>query len=365
MLKSRGNKQTKEPRKFLLVQLAKLGDMVCTTPVLTALKKKWPTSQVYVVGNSTNRELLAHSGLLDGYFVFSGRPSISRLINQIKRENFDAAFLISPNFIGLAMLCLSGIPLIVAPRVECGWSPHETTLYKALSYLVEIRPHCVRNYSPREYLRLLEAVGIETEDTRKHLGFSVEANRRIDEILRQSGISFGDDLVVGISPSAGDKIKLWASDKFAKLADYLYEKYAAKLIVIGSQNDEQEVEDMLSHLSPQTKIVSFLNLINLDELNALISKMNVLIAVDTGPIYIAEAFGVATIDLIGPIDENVQSPHGRKHKVVFADVPGRPFMQTLNSKVYDKRKVRLCMDLISVEMVIKSFEELLPEINPR
>ena len=36
--------------------------------------------------------------------------------------------------------------------------------------------------------------------------------------------------------------------------------------------------------------------------------VHLFISVDTGPIYIAEAFNVPTVDIVGPVDENVQPP---------------------------------------------------------
>ena len=50
-------------------------------------------------------------------------------------------------------------------------------------HLGVVIPHKMRHYAPREYLRLLEPIGIFTEDTTKHLSFSSEAKNSIERFL--------------------------------------------------------------------------------------------------------------------------------------------------------------------------------------
>jgi ADP-heptose:LPS heptosyltransferase len=47
----------------------------------------------------------------------------------------------------------------------------------------------------------------------------------------------------------------------------------------------------------------------LEELPSLIKRLNLYIAVDTGPIYIAHALKVPLIDITGPCDSNEQPPN--------------------------------------------------------
>ena len=165
-------------------------------------------------------------------------------------------------------------------------------------------------------------------------------------------------MVIGISPSAGNKIKKWGADKFAELADYIYKKYDAKIIVIGGKRDEVEVKEMISFLSKDTQIFNTLDAFNIDELKVLISKMNIFISVDTGPIYIAEAFGVATIDITGPIDEREQPPISDIHRVVCIDNREKPELYVMNARAYDKKEALRQTNEISVSMVIKEFDNL-------
>ncbi|MBX4211217.1 MAG: glycosyltransferase family 9 protein [Candidatus Yanofskybacteria bacterium] len=342
-------------RKILVVQTGKLGDMVCTTPVLRALKTI-PNCEVWVLGNAINEQILAHSGLLDGYISYTA--SEKEIFKNIQNHNFDTALLAGPNARVLSWLYQAGIPRIVTPKIVNGRSPFETISYKILAMLTIQMPHSMTSYAPREYLRLLEPLGITTDDTYKTLNFSPEARQTLENFFHEHNLS-PEDRVIGITPSAGNKIKLWGAEKFAKLADTLVEHHDAKIIVTGSSNDKNEVQAMLSHIQHKDSVIDTLTAFSIDELKALIARLSLFIGVDTGPIYIAEAFGVPTVDIVGPMDENNQPPRGEKHRVVFADVPGRPFLRVMNARIYDAQGARLATDKISVDMVMREVEAVL------
>ncbi|KKS75955.1 MAG: Glycosyl transferase, family 9 [Candidatus Azambacteria bacterium GW2011_GWA2_42_9] len=179
--------------------------------------------------------------------------------------------------------------------------------------------------------------------------------------MAKNGINFDSDFIVGITPSAGSKIKEWPCDRFAKLADYIYSKYQAKIIIIGGPGDV-EVDEMISFLAENTKFVNAKGLFDIEELKALVSKLHLFISVDTGPIYIAEAFNVPTIDIIGPMDENEQPPMGKFHKIVVAQRL-KPALHIMNARVYDAKEVRRQAESITVEMVIKELDNLMDKIS--
>lgn len=354
----RTDKKIENPKKVIIVQMAKLGDMVCTTPMFRAIKEKYPELEVIVVGNSINQKILEGNKDVDKYIIFDGFFSV---IKKIKQEKIDFACVTAPDFTSLSVLYLSSIPMICAPRIENGYSPYETLEYKILSNFVIKKPHKMGSYAPREYLRLLEPIDIFTDNTKKHLVFSQEAYKNVSDYLEKNNIK-KEDLIVGISPSAGSKIKCWSTEKFAQFADYIYKKYNAKVIIIGSERDKEKVEEMIRFLHKDTKIFNVLNIFNIDELKALISKMNIFISVDTGPIYIAEAFNVATIDIIGAVSEVEQPPVSDIHRVVYLRDRKKPELHIMNARVYNKKEVLRQINEISVEMVNVEFDNLIKEL---
>jgi len=306
IIRGRADKKIAQPPKILIVQISKLGDMVCTTPMFRAIKLKYPQSEIYVLGNAINKNLLHHHPDINGYIVLS--DNTFRLIKELKKERFDFACLTMPDLVSLAVVYLAGIPLICAPKITTGYSPYNTKPFRLASKLVMSKNYEIKKYTPGEYLKLLELIGIYTNNTKKHLTYSLLAEKKIEEFFTEYNINPGSDFIIGLSPAAGNKIKLWSPAKFAALMDYIYSRYQVKIIIIGTKADTPLVTEVISHLNPASQALNTAGMFDLEEVKALISRMSLFISVDTGPIFIAEAFEVPTIDIVGPVDENVQPP---------------------------------------------------------
>ncbi len=351
------NKPVSYPRRILITQLAKLGDMVCTTPMFMAVKNKYPNCEVWIMGNALNKELIDGNKNVDGYIVYS--KNINDTIQQVRDKGFDFACVTGPNFEALAALIISGIKTIAVPRIRNGFSPYETRLYKILSKFVITKPHHMGSYAPREYLRLLEPIGVVTDDTAKHLAFSEVGARRAGEILKP----FTGRFIVGIAPGAGNKIKEWSTERFAEVANYLAEKHDAAIVIIGGQNDTALTEKMKSGIKKDIPVLDTTGTLSVDELKALISKLNLFISVDTGPIYIAEAFGVPTIDIVGPMDENEQPPISPIHRVVVPQNRTKSQLHIMNARIYNVKEARRQVESITIQMVTNAIDVIIERLN--
>jgi len=356
--RGRADKKIVSPRRAVVLQRGKLGDMVCTTPVFCAIKRRFPSCELWVIGDEVNRELLRDNEDIDHYIVWGG---FLNTLSRLRRAGIDAAFLVGPGFEALACFYLAGIPLVSAPVFKRGFSPLETKTYRLLARLARTVPHNLGCYAPREYLRVLEAVGIASDDTSKRLGFSSEAERRVTVFFDDAGLDSARDLVVGIAPSTGHKVKRWPAARFARIADYLFKQYGATILIIGGPGDKEEIGQMLEHMGRDTKAINTAPLFDLDTKKALIARLSLFVSVDTGPVYIAEAFGVPTVDIVGPVDHRDQPPVGRLHKVVYLPERKRPAMSVMNARVYDEAEAKRQTEGITPEAVISAIKELLQE----
>ncbi len=345
--------------RVIVVPTGKLGDVVCCTPVLRALRSQLPKVHLIVAGNSKlHKALLADSGLVDEYIDLEGDNSIG----LIKKSSADVALVTGPSYTSTALLFASGIPLVVSASVVGGFSPSETRPYKILKKFVKTFPYHIEAYAPRERLKVLEPFGIFSDDTKKTLGFSKKASERVEKFLTDKKINPETDFLVGISPTAGNKIKEWPRDRFAEVADYLIGTRKLKVVILGGRGDEEAINTVVRNMRFSEQVLKVTDF-NIDELKALVSKLYFFVSVDTGPIYIAEAFGVPTIDIVGPVDENVQPPRGLIHRNVVPPNRGRPELSILNSRFYDENEAIQQVLSISVEAVIKEIEKLINDLK--
>lgn len=362
VIKGKANKIDVAKIKTIVVfHDGKLGDMVCATPFFRAIKEKFPNIKLVVFGDSVNKEVIKHNNDVDEYVVLSKTSLFLNTIN-VRKYNADFGCSLTPGFFNLAPLLLSNISFVATPKVEDGWSPYETKPYKIIRSFAICIPHKMGNYAPREYLRMLEPLGIFTNNTKKYLNFSSKAEKRVLDLLKNN-TNDKSNLLVCISPSSGNKIKNWYADRFADLANRISESCKSTIVIIGGKNDKQEVEKMKNGLKDSTKYIDLSGMLDIDELKALISGMDAFISVDTGPVYIAEAFGIPTIDIIGPMDEREQPPVGEKHFIVYKKDRKAPELHIMNAREYNANEARNQVDSITVDQVFDTWLELLSKIS--
>ncbi|MCE9643675.1 glycosyltransferase family 9 protein [Candidatus Parcubacteria bacterium] len=347
-------KKAGDPQRILVIQGAKMGDMVCTTPLFRAIKERYPRCALYVMGNALNKELLAGNPHINEYLVRP--PGLSALIESISKIQPDAAILPGPDNESLQALLFARVSQVIVPRIENGWSPYETLSYRFLARSVDTAPHHMGSYAPREYLRLLEPLGIFSEDTRKELYVSEEATTHAKYMLEVPGVS-GEKLI-GIAPGVGNKAKVWGGARFAEVAQALGERPGRRIVLIGGAGDAEEVRAMRSALPSSLPLIDLSNKLSLEELKAVIGELSLFISVDTGPIYIAEAFGIPTVDIVGPMDENEQPPQGVKHRVVVPQRE-RPMLHIMNAAVFNLEEARRQAEAVTPKEVIREAEALL------
>lgn len=354
LLRGKAKHPPATPARVVIVQMAKLGDMVCTTPLFRAIKEAYPECQVSIVGNAVNKALLEGNADVDDYILYQGPMA---LIRSMRRGQYDFACLTGPNTLLLSALFLGGVRSIAAPRIAGGASSYETLAYRRLLRLVIERPHTMGTYAPREYLRLAEPLGIRTENTRKHLAYSPAAAERMQAFWAEHGLA-NAPTIIGITPSAGNKTKLWPAERFAELIALLAERHSAKILLLGSDRDAEEMQRVRS-LVPASAPVIEARSFSLDELKACVARLSLMIGVDTGPIYIAEAFDVPTVDIVGPVDEREQPPQGKRHRIVVPPFPRTPQLHIMDVRTFDPKEVERQIQSITVSMVYMACEELL------
>lgn len=353
---------TKPIRSVLVIPASKLGDLICTTPVFHVLKKSVGRPIVHVAATSLYGELLAGNTDVDIFHDWNDMD-ILKMIRLVRSIHVDTVVIPSPYFIATAVCFLAGVDVICVPRIVDGYSPFQTRAYRGILPLLTVVPHRMGTYAPREYLRLLEPLGIQSSDTTKHLAFSDQACATMERDLKKAGLVHGTDMIVGISVTAGNKIKEWGTKKFAAVAQWLSDTYEAKIVFIGAKSDVEDVRETIGFLNRDVTYFNATGLLGFDEMKALVSMMNMLISVDSGPIYVAEAFGIPTVDIVGPLDEREQPPIGDKHVVVVAPHRGEPQVHIMNARIYDAVEARRQVDAISVEQVKEAIKTLIQRIG--
>lgn len=352
-------------KKILVIQTAKIGDMICSTPLFRETKKKYPAANLSVIASRVTKDLLRHNPYVDEVITLDtkSRKGIRRKLKLIKllyKGEYDVSLSLNPN-----------IPFTIAPLwalipIRIGILPNfcGTTLKIASGLNSNYVRHETRKLVLETYMKMLNIIGIKTENLSKEVYKSPDADEKVSEFL--SKLSDNKNItLIGIAVSSGNKLKEIESEKIAELINRLLENKDTSIVLIGSEADRKTASTVLDSINKKERIINAAGKFNLTELPALIERLSLFIGVDTGIIYMADALSVRVIDIAGPSDMSDQRPLGKKSIIIQKDISCVPCSHAFRAPYSCKRDDRACITSVAVSEIIEAANRLLKVSFPR
>lgn len=334
-------------KKILILTSGKLGDLVCLTSAYHAIGTQLGTT-VDTVTNRFGPEITAHNPYVGKTF----------LINQVTprdlaAQGYSHAFILTPNP-ELITLCLeAGISMIsglTTPREDFWQRRFDRLLDERYVYCfdVQISEFC---------LSMLGKVGVRAQSERRELFPSAAETAVAQRFWQEHGLL--GVRVIGMCLSAGKTYKLWPVENFARVADGLAEKHAAKILLVGSADDRELARKCTELVKHRDAVADATGQFKLQELAALLKPCVGFISVDTGPLYVADAMGVPVVDIAGPVDCVTQHPIGRYVIVTPPSKPARTEpVRMFHAGTKDEGHFRQMAEAITVEQVTTAIDQL-------
>lgn len=296
----------------LLVQTAKIGDMICAFPIMDAALAAG--ERLTVAHDATTAALLR--GLPVRLRSISaqemrGLAGKFRLWRWLWREDFAAAIVLSPSAPWLVTLALAGVPrrLAVAP------TPAGRTMRLACTFLTHQMPHDLDRLILSEYKNLL-----------KNLNWDVQLQQQSEdnaarlmspEILSAGKLYFPEARrVFALGIGAGNRFKALGVENLAALAAFLHDEFAANIILVGSRQEHQDGEEVRQILQSPSWLANAAGDFALHDLPFLLRQAALYLGVDSGISYLANAVGVPVVVLPGPANCFEQRPLGEAVRLV-------------------------------------------------
>ena len=151
-------------------------------------------------------------------------------------------------------------------------------------------------------LEQLKFIGIQSRDTRLNLYLEASDFTNVDEVLK----GYESRKIVGFQMGASTISRQWFIDKWEKLARLVLQDRDAIIVLTGSPAERamtKQLEERINDL----RLLNLAGIFNIREAAALISRLNILITPDTGPLHVAAALKTPTIGLFAvasPINSN-------------------------------------------------------------
>ena len=321
------NAETETPRSILVIRRDNIGDLLCTTPLLSALRERYPQAWIGVLANRYNAPVLAGNPDIDACFAYqkakhrnTGESRLGvwwrtwRLLAELRAKRIDYAIIASSGFQSSALR----FARLVRPRHVLGYGLPGQGIDHLLAAELAHDGHEVE-----ATLRLLQPMGIAASPGPMRLS----ANKPVLEgIARRPEIGRLPRPLVGLHLSARKPRQRWPEERFVELARQLVRNHGVGIVLMwapGSANDPQhpgddeKAERVLAALDglPVAPVATR----TLEELIAALSLCDRVVLADGGAMHIAAALGKPVVCFFGNSDASRWHPWGVPYELLQKD----------------------------------------------
>lgn len=352
---------------FLVFQTAKVGDMICTTPVFREIKAARPGSRVGVVIDPVNAAVLKNNPRVDEIICLE-KARQKGLLNKLSfaaelyKKGYSRALILLPNGANMLSAFWAMIPERVA--VYPNFAGPTTKALLTLSTAVERHGEAGGRTSLETYLSALRHFGIAYAGTAKEVYTTPEAEKKADAYLKDA-LGAGGPLV-GLCPSTANAMKNWGRQRFIDLGQRILDETDGTLVITGYREDGEVADAIISASGKRDRVVNAAGGFSLLEAPALMKRLDCVIGVDTGLIYMADALDVPVVDIAGPCDMKDQRPLGKKAFIVQErGLDCVPCSHTFRTPYECRLGHRRCITDITVDEVFKEVLKAIPRTKAR
>jgi len=320
-------------KKILIVNLTRLGDLLQTSPTIAGLKEMHPEAEITVVAERNFAEVSRGLPGVDrvweldldrlGHHVVGGdlRAAYALVegdVQRLRAERFDLALNYSSSRMSAVLMALIGVPdtrgwtmtrdghrLIAHP-----WS----RLFSASTLHRRQAAFNLVDYYKR-------VAGVEGGPRRLLFTVPDAARTRVVSILAAAG--HGGEPLVALQLGASRDARRWPAASFVALGRELSTRLGARIVLCGGGGDRAVAEEVAAGLGPVA--LDACGRTSVAELGALLSRVDVLVTGDTGPMHMAVAVGTPVVALFfGPALPFDTGPYGTDHLCLHAEVACAP-----------------------------------------
>ena len=346
-------------RRALVIKLRHHGDVLLTSPVLSALKAQAPQCEIdALIYADTVPMLQGHPALAQLHTIDRRWKSLGPfaqlvaewcLLSTLRARQYDLVIHLTEHRRGAWLTRLLAPRFSVAPKIA-GRGSFWRNSFSHLYHLDKTGRRHVVEYN----LDALRALGIDPPPEQRKLlmvpGKDAEAY--------VAGLMTAHGLVpkgfVHLHPTSRWLFKCWPAEKTAALMDALHAEGHRLVLTAAPDAKETALIDAIKALT-RAPYVDLSGQLSLKELAALTAQARLFVGVDSAPMHIAAAMGTPTVVLFGPSGEKEWGPWQVLHRVVTTDHNCRPCGRAGcgDSKISD------CLVTLPLERILKAAHELL------
>ena len=303
-------------RKVLLVRLRSIGDTVLATPSLYALKRFLPHAEIDILLEDWVAPLLTQLDCVNDVITFERGSVIARarVAHQIRSRGYEVVYNLHGGTTATLLTRATGAPHRV------GYASYQ---YAALHNHLSPSPLLLwgqkKTHSVEQQLALLGWTGVPVTDRPPtRLGVTAQAEAEISRRLSVAGL--GGRKFAVVHPAAAFATKQWATDKFARVVEFLAERGYAT-VSVAAPHESAVLNELASESSVRVVCLD----LSLPEVTALLARAQLFVGNDSGIAHIAAAVGTPSVVIFGSSNLAHWRPWATSPaEVVFEEMPCQP-----------------------------------------
>jgi ADP-heptose:LPS heptosyltransferase len=298
-----------------------LGDILCATPALRAVRAAFPSAQITLIGLPAVRDLVSRLDGVDDLLEFPGFPGLPERIPDIaalpeflraaQARRFDLIVQMHDDGTLANPLCgAMGARFTAGFYPTGGWCPDAERYTQWIPRGAEVR----------RWLRLVQFLGMATRGERLELPVRADEQRRYRELASVHGLQ--RHRYVCVHPGARLSSRRWPAERFAHVGDWLAEQ-GFGVVITGREEERPIVARMRSAM--RAPAIDLVGATDLGMFAALIGDARLLISNDTAASHIAAAMRTPSVVICAGSDPDRWAPlDSERHQVVHHPVICRP-----------------------------------------
>jgi len=327
--------------RILVIQTAKIGDFVATTPVFLTLKKLRPRTEIVALLHPATVPLAEGMDCIDlivqlpagGLKGLAGK----RWLLGLLAEGFDGVLILSPNMTNLLAPFWASIPLRVAVLPD----RRQGIARLARPFLTHGEPHARNRLFRETALRSLGGLGLTIDQETLNQAPEIMLNSA-GEIKREALMRAWTPPYVGVGIGAGNPMKALQPTQLSNLIANILRQVSGTVILVGTAT-EQALAAKLCAEFPPNRVLDTTGQWTLAELPSLLAALDCYVGVDSGATYIADALRIPVIDFMGPADADDQRPTGPGAIIIHSNKPCAPCSHTFDAPYRCRLGTRACV----------------------
>lgn len=332
------NTRAQDAMRILILQTTRMGDVIQTTPLIRAVRNRYPDAQITVMIRQMGKAIIERNPDVNDTILYDENAmfldlrsrdserllrafqSTEDYIEMLRGRGFDLAYNCSHSLASAMLLKLAGIPKVVGAHMSDDW--HFVIRGGWVTYFFTSVFH--REYNDLNLCDITRRFVVDAAaptatgcaGTPRRLVFEVsDADRASVQTLLAEHRIGPDDFVACFQLGASEQNKQWPPHRFAELARRMHDQYHARIFLVGVAS-ESVLGEAFQKAAPGLAAPLY-GKTSVGQLGALLERAAVLVTNDTGTMHLAAAVGcpVALVS-VGYVHYRETGPYGPGHCAV-------------------------------------------------